>query len=202
MNNVTATMETNLINLAQSFLWLNKEANDLYSYYWGTNVNTLISGLASGTTAATTASSGSLNKTNYQNGITLVTALMNFFGNSGVSTANYLVDAYGLINGSTPASSPVSNDVENIGSRLVILGNNCISYYKSALDLTKSYNSCGLSSIIGSIASTNVIFGCNLTQSKFVSSIVLMNQFNNLMGNSAVTTGDYLSTVSNLVMGS
>jgi len=202
MNNVTATMETNLINLAQSFLWLNKEVNDLYSYYWGTNVNTLISGLATGTTPATTASSGSLDKTNYTNGITLITALMNFFGNSAVTTANYLVDAYGLINGSTPASSPLSNDVENIGSRLVTVGNNCISYYKSSQDLVKSYSACGLSGIIGSIASTNVIFGCNLTQAKFVSSMVLMTQFNNLMGNSVVTTGDYLSTVSNLVMGS
>src|SRR4051812_39814021 len=131
MNNVTETLESSIISFANSLYAMNSEVKDLYSYYWGTSVNTLIAALASGTTPATTQVSGALSKTDFMDGITLVTALKDLFNNSAVSTSAYLTNAMILINGNYPAVSAVSQDIENMGLRLKTLGANIIALYKS-----------------------------------------------------------------------
>ena len=201
MNTVTSTLETNLVALANSLYLMSAEVTDIYQYYFGTSASTLVDALATGATAATSSGNGGLTKDQFEGGITLCESLIDFFGNSAVSTAAYIQHADKLINGSANAT-PLSNDVEVIGARLRDLGENVIQLKKDTANIEKTYNSSGLSAIIGSIGTSVVIYGSSLTQAKFVSGIVLVQQYKKLLNNEAVTTGDYLSTVTNFVMGS
>lgn len=201
MNNVTMTLENNLITLANSLDWISHEAKDLYQYFWGTTANTLVGALATDATPATTAAGGSLNKAQFTNGITLCTALNNFFGNSAVSQGGYQAIADTLINGNSPAGAALSNDVENIGLRLKALGGALIQLKKDADTLQTIYSSSYISAIIGGLPAPMIVYGCNLTQAKLISGMVLVDQLKKFLLNEAVATGDYQSTVTNLVVG-
>jgi len=202
MNTITSQIETQLISQCTTMLTMSNEVSDLYQYYFASPASSLINALPNSNSPATTQNNGALSQGNFTGGITLTQALMNFFGNVSVSTSTYKQYADALINGSYPIATALSADVENIGGRLKTLGQNLIQLGKDSSNLIKAYNSSSLSSVIGSIPSSTVVFGCSTTQSKFVSGIVLLEQFQNFLTNQAVTTGDYLSTISNFVLGS
>ncbi len=202
MNSITQQIESQLIEQCTTMLAMSQEVSDLYQYYFASPASSLINALPTSTSPATTQNNGALSQSNFTGGITLAQALMNFFGNTSVSTSSYRQYADALLNGSYPISTPLSMDVENIGGRLRNLGANLIQLGKDAASTVKAYNASSLSSVIGSIPSATVIYGCSTTQSKFVSGIVLLEQLQNFLTGSAVTTGDYLSTVTNFVLGS
>lgn len=201
MNNVTMTIENNLKTFANSLHWMSAEAKDLYQYFWGTSANTLVGGLATDGTAATTQAGGALTKAQFTNGITLCTALNNFFGNAAVSQGGYLAIADTLINGNTPAGAALSQDVENIGARIKTLAAALIQLRKDADNLSDVYDSSYLSAIIGGLPASMIVYGTSLPQAKLVSGMVLVEQFEKMLLNEAVTTGDYQSTITNLVYG-
>ena len=199
MNNITQTIEGQIINFMNSLYSMNNEVNDLVHYYFNTTATTLVSGLATNTTPATVATA--IDKAQFINGITICQQLQNFFGNVAVAQTDYETYANGLINGSTPANTPLSNDVENIGIRLKALAQNVIQLKKDATNTVKAYNSSYLSAIIGGIPASNVVYGCNTPQAKFVSGVVLLMQYENFVTNQSVVPGDYLSTIVNWVLG-
>jgi len=199
MNSVTQTLESNIISLCGNFALMINEVNDLNDYYFNSTASSLINSVSGNTTAVTVSSS--LEKQEFVNGMTLVQNLVDFFGNAAVTTSNYLSTCDNLINGSVTASSVLSQDVENIGSRLKTLGQNLIVYWKTATNINKLYNSSGLSGFLSSLSDYIVVYGCSTTQNRFLSGVVLVEQFLNLMNNSAVTTDDYYSTVSQWVNG-
>ena len=202
MNTITSQIEQQLITQCTTMLAMNQEVIDLSQYYFASPASGLINALPTADSPATTQNNGALSQSNFQGGITLVQALLAFFGNSSVSTSNYKTYANALINGSFPIVTPLSADVENIGGRLRTLGANFIQLGKDSANTIYAYNNSSLSSVIGSIPSSTVVFGCNTVQSKFVSGIVLLEQFQNFMTGSAVTTGNYISTIGNFVLGS
>lgn len=202
MNTVTLDIENQLIAIATTLYSMNSEVVDIYQYYWGSNAHTLIDGLASGSTPATTGASGSYSKTDIINGITIMDTLQKFFGNQSVTQGGYLGVADSLRNSSTPASVPISNDVENIGARIKIVILNIIQLNKDMANVEKTYNASYLSAIIGGIPASNIIFGSNLAQAKLLAGIVLIQQFQKMLTNQAVTQADYLTTITNLVANS
>lgn len=200
-NNVTQSLENNLISLASSLYSMNAEVKDIYQYYWGSDANTLVGALASGSTPATSGASGSLSKAQFLSGITIAEQVKNFMGNAAVSQGGYLGMCDTIRNANSPASPVLSQNVEDLGARMKQVVLNLIQLNKDASNIEKIYNSSYLSAIVGGIPASNVIFGCNLTQAKLVSAIVLCQQLQKLMNNEAVTTGDYLATITNLVIG-
>lgn len=202
MNTVTQQIEDQLVSLMTSFYSMNREVIDLEHYYFNSNASTLVNALASGTTPATTSASGAFSKDEFISGITLLQELSDFFNNQAVSTSLYISTCDNLRNASHPAGSPLSNDVENIGSRIKTLVLNLIELSKTAPNIEKIYNASGVSAVIGSISASTVVFGCGLTQAKLISGIVFIQQFQKFLNNEAVTQGDYLSTITNFVAGS
>jgi len=200
MNNVTQQMETAITAFAGSLYFMNTEATDIVKAYFATTATTLISGLSTGSTPATVQTG--FNKTQYLAGITLLQNLQNFFGNASVTTSDYLGTCETLINGSNFATTQLSNDVESIGLRMKAVSHNLIQLEKDGTNINKIYSASGLSGILGSIASSTIVYGSSTTQSKFIGGIVLVQQLLNFLGNSAVTTGDYYTTVANWVQGS
>ena len=199
MNNSLQVLEDQVKSVAESLAFISIESSFLYKYYFDSGASTLISALATDGTAATVASK--LTKIEVINGITMIGELIDFFGNAAVTTSDYQSSADNLINGSNPASSALSNDVENIGTRLMVLGNNLQSTRALAKSANTLYNSSELSAVIGSLSSSLVLYGCSTTQSKMISGIVLLQQFIKFLNNEAVSTGDYQSTVSKWVFG-
>jgi len=200
MNNTTLTIENSLVSYANSLYAMSNEATDIVKLYFATTASTLVGALATDTTPATVTSA--LSKGQLINGITLLQQLQNFFGNAAVSSGDYMGTAQNLVNGDYPANATLSPDVENIGNRLKVVGQNAIQLSKDGALLVKTYNASGLSAIIGSISGSTIVFGCNLSQAKFVSGVVLVEQFLALMNKDSVSTGDYLTTVVNFVQGS
>lgn len=197
MNNATSNLETSIIEISQSLAFISSECADIGKYYFDSGASTLISALAENDTPATVSSA--LTKGEFVAGITLIQQLANFFGNSAVTQADYQSSSDNLMNGSNPANTALSQDVENIGNRLKVIGVNLRTIRNQAAAAVKLYSSCELSGIIGSLSSSLVLYGCSTTQAKMLSGIVLCQQVIKLMNNEVVTTGDYQSTVSNWI---
>jgi len=200
MNNVTQQLEDLITAFAGSLYSMNTEVNDIVKAYFATTASSLINGLATSSTPATVQTG--LSKGQYVNGITLLQNLQNFFGNAAVSTGDYLGTAETLINGSNNATTQLSNDVESLGLRIKAVSQNLIQLYKDGTNINKVYNASGLSGFLGSVSASTIVYGCSTTQSKFIGGIVLVQQLLNFLGNSAVSTGDYYTTVANWVQGS
>lgn len=200
MNTITQTIENNIISFCQSLASMNAEVTDISQYYFGSTASTLIGNVTDGTTGVTVSSS--LDKTQFLSGITLCQALQNFFNNSAVTASNYLQTCDGLIHGHSAASAILSPDVEDIGSRIKAIAQNLIQLRKTGDDIVKSYNASQLSGIIGSLSPQTVVYGCNTTQGKFISGIVLVEQLIAFLTGQTVSQSDYATTISNWVYGS
>jgi hypothetical protein len=194
MNNVTSYLEDSIENVASQLLEINDTVSDIYKVYFSTSASTLVGALASDSTPATVSSK--LTKGKFINGITMCENIINFINNQAVATSDYLATSENLINGSDQASQSLSQDVESIGTRLQNLGGTLITLNQTVSSLLNLYNAAQLSAVLTAISGDPVVIGCSTTKTKFLSGVTLLQQFNNLMNNSAVTTGDYLSTIS------
>lgn len=189
MNNTAATVEASLKSLAQSLVKLQSEAADLGKYYFASGASDAITALASASTPAT--QSSGLSKNQFLNGITLAQQLVNFFGNAAVTQLDYLGSAENLIGGNFVASAPISADVEAIGARLKLLGQNVIAYYKQANEIYSLWTSSELSSASGALSSSTIVFGCSTPKTMFDLGIGIVSQYLNMMNNVAVVAGYY-----------
>lgn len=202
MNNVTINLENSIVSYTTSLYFINQEAADIVKMYFATTASSLVSALATNSTPATTTGGGGLSKLQFVNGITICQQLQNFFGNAAVTTGDYFGNCETMVNANTPATTALSTDVENLGGRIAALAANLIQLNKDGNNINKAYSASGLSGILGSIASTTIVFGCNVTQSRLIGGVVLVQQFLNFLQNLTVTTGDYYTTVSIWVNGS
>lgn len=198
MNSISQTVEAKLKEIAQSMEDVKAEAVDLYKYYFATS-SELVNALATANTAATTSAGGSLTKGKVLNGITMVEALQNFFGNGAVGAADHMAYAMGLINSSTPAGAVVSGDLENIGARLKSLGGTMIALNKKCLDVKKAYVASELSLAVTALSASTVVPGCATTKTKMVDGIDLVTQFINLLGAQAVSQSDWAASAARWV---
>jgi hypothetical protein len=194
MNNVSSVVESQIQSLSKQLLSMMSAASNIAKNYTATNAETLIQGLATSSTPATV--STALDQYQFESGITFCTQIAAFFGNSSVSSADYLGICQNLLSGSTPALSALSPGVENLGNQLYQLAQNVIQYYQNAVIMNAAYNQNGLAQTVSAISSDQVVPGCNTTADSFTAGITMVAQFINLMTNQSVTTGNYLNTAS------
>lgn len=193
MNNVTADLQSKVKSIITSLQSTKSEAIDLHKQYFDTDAVLLVGALA-WDAAATVASK--LKSQNYLAGITLCENLKNFFSNSAVTTADYLGTSHLLLTGNTPASSALSVSVEDIGSRMKVLAANLVEINKQAIAALSVYTSNQIDVAAATLDADRVVFGSDMTKAELLVGMTLVEQFKKLMGNVAVTTGDYASSLS------
>jgi hypothetical protein len=72
----------------------------------------------------------------------------------------------------------------------------CIEIYRQSQNALELYFDNEVGDIVSVLDAQRIVYGSEMTVSDLSSAITLLQQFNNFMGNSAVTTGDYSSTIS------
>lgn len=173
---------------------MQRECKSIYDSYWKTMANTTVSGLSTDATPATVASK--LTKKNYIDAITLSESLNNFFQNAAVTTGDYLQTSVNAKYGNAVLGSAIDVPTESIGDRLKQLCLDCIEIYRQSQNVLDLYFDNEVGDIVAVLDAQRIVYGSEMTVSDLSSAITLLQQFNNFMGNSIVTAGDYSSTIS------
>lgn len=192
MNQVTLQLQQQIVAILGPMRNLLLEAHGIEKTYFATGASAEVGALASDTTAATTSSR--LTKSQVIRGITLAQALKAFFENQAVSTGDYRESSEVVTNGNATGANP-SVALELLGNRIKAFGQDCIELEKrckTALDL---YFNNGINTAFASIGDQRVVFGAVMTVGEMKAAVNLLQQFGFLMGNAAVTTGDYKATI-------
>lgn len=192
MKIVTQELQDDLKVIMDKMNLLRNESLDLFNLYWKGTVNSDNPG---GTNAATTETNGSLEGNDITNSVTLADNLNNFFDNSAVTQADYLVTIEKLLHGDNAAITAISSDIEDFGGRSVTFAQDLLDVYNKARDAENFYTNSEISAAAGAMSSQTVMFGSSMTKDDLTSGIVLLQQFQNMLNNSAVTTGDYKATL-------
>lgn len=193
MNNVSLAIESDLLDIAKTLNEVSITANEVLGNYFATGTSTLVDALADGSTPATV--STKLTKSQVQNMIGCLTQIQNFFTNQAVTQGDYLNSIYNVTNGNTAAPAIVSNNLEAIGEKLKAVALTMLGLYPECKNVVSLYNVSELGTALGSISSHIVVFGATSTKAKYLSGIVLAEQFSKLLGNLAVSQADYTTSV-------
>ena len=192
MKIVTQELQDDLKVITDKMLLVRNEANDLYNVYWKGTANTDNPG---GATAATTSSSSRLSGTEVTNAATLVEEVRDFYDNAAVTQADYLASVQGILHGDTPVGTAISSDLEDFGARSYTLAQDLLDLYNKARDAENLYINTEISAAAGAMSAETVMFGASMTKDDLTSIITLLQQFQNMMNNAVVTTGDYKATL-------
>lgn len=194
MYNITGLLQNEIRALFTIFKDAGREAKSIYDGYWKTDANTKVTGLSSGTDPATVETH--LTKDEYANGITLCEELDDFFTNSAVTTTDFLQHATRCKYGSAGTlATQLSNATEKIGTRLYDLCTVLIDALETALNIIDLYYDNEVGDIVSALDDQRIIFGSEMTKTDLVNAITLLEQFENFMNNSVVTTADYFATI-------
>jgi len=178
--------------LNMEYLWI--ESQDVYDAHWKSDANTTISAVTNSTDPVTVNSK--LTKAEYLAGITLCEQLTNFFGNSAVTQSDYNKTIQNIIYGNDAAVGELSTSVESIGDRLKSLSEIALAQYKEAKDILELYNDNGISTQLSGVSAGDNLGCMEYSKELLTSYIVFIQQYVNMIGNAAVSTGDYRSTLS------
>lgn len=193
MNEITSTLEGSFRSFALNMNWVMTEAKDIDSAYFATDASSLVGALASGSTAASLATK--LTKSQYQNGIGFIEQVNAFFGNSPVTTGDYLNTIDNLIYGNAATPALVSDAAESLANRLKVLAQACLTHFNTARDLMDLFNNSELSVVVAGCTGARTVFGANMNVTQLTQGITLVEQFKKLINNEAVTTGLYSANV-------
>ena len=148
-NLVTLTIEVKFKEFAEGLALISTEAKDIEKAYFASDASTLVGALATGTTAASLDTK--LTKTQYQNGITFIQQLGDFFGNVAVSQADYLTTIEQVIYGNASSPAIVSDAAENLANRLKTLFDSCLDHFKKSEEILAIYDNSELSVLVACI---------------------------------------------------
>ena len=197
MQQVTVLLQNSIITIAESMMSLQRECADIFDSYWKTDANTTISGLATGTTPATVDSK--LTKQDYIDGITFAENLEKFFTNTAVSQADYLQTINKVKYGDATLETQHTVATESLGTRIKQMCLDALEIYKQTLDTTELYFDNEIGDALAVMDSHRIMFGCEMTVSDLSNTITMFQQYQNMIQNSSVSTGDYSATLSALV---
>ena len=190
--NVTAQLQFDIKTTMESFDSIRNEALDLYNLYWKGGVSGDITAIL-GTAAVSLASK--LTKDNAISALTFAENLDKFFSNVAVATSDYMATCQTATHGNAPTPIVISDATEDFCNRSKQLCQDAITQYNRSRDAENWYNSSELSAMIGSISTQTIVYGSDMTKDDLLAGVILMQQFQNLMNNAAVTTGDYKVTL-------
>jgi len=198
MKNIFNDFEQEMISLASKLNTLFVDSSAVYNSYFKTSATSDITGVANGTDAVTVASK--LTKTTYLAGITFVEDIEDFFTNTAVTTTDYQATAMKIFYGETERGSVLSYAVESLGDRMKEAMTNALDIMYKADYLVNLYFDEQVDAMVTSLSNQKILPGTNITKYHLVSMVTLLQQYQNMLKNSAVSTGDYLATV-NLWLG-
>ena len=193
MANLAELLQDEIKDFMNTMQFFQTESLDLYNLYWKGDVNTTISALAGGDPVT---ESTELTKTELTNGVTFCEELDDFFTNSSVSTLDYNATCQNIIYGDVTTPTKRSNATEDMGVRLKALCQNAISKDSQGMLILDLYNDNEFGDIVSVLDNQRLIPGSSMTKDDLNLAITLIQQYRNMIGASAVTTGDYASTVS------
>ena len=199
MNNTSQLLEAALMISAKELSHISKETNAVLRAYFATDAASLVDALSQASTPATVVTK--LTKAQLQNMIGCLESVQKFFANQAVTQGDYLNSVENVQNGGAVLAQALSSNVEAVANRAVALSKKLLDQYAESVEIVKVYNTTGLGAAVSAIASTVEVFGCSTTASKFLSGIVLVDQFSKMLGNAVVTQGDYQATVANWTQG-
>ena len=197
-NSVSLNVERSMVSISIDLVKMKQDSDDIVKQYFSTTASSLVGAAASGD-AVTVGSK--LTKAKFVAGITVAQQIQNLFTNQAVGTNDYLASAVNLIDGTTAAAQPLSQDVEVIGTNLVSLGAKSIDINKRCQSVLSTYNSSELAAALVPVSLTTIVFGADTTKQLFVDGMNLCQQINNFYGNSAVTQGDWNSVLAKWTQG-
>lgn len=199
MINLAAKLQEDIVDFMTSCSFLILEAPDIEKLYFANAINSEISGAAAGDQVTTTWDSVStkLTRSKVEAGITLAQQMNNFFANAAVTQADYwsTIQALTHADGGT-GSFVASASLESLGLRLRRFGEDCLTQFNRAKAIQNLYYDNEFGDIVSVLDAERIIPGADMTRNDLANAVTLVAQFQNLVGNAAVTTGDYESTVS------
>lgn len=193
MNNVFLDLQIEIRAIMGNLLQLSMGASDIYASYFNTSASSDISGVGSDSTAVTFESK--LTKGIYISSISFFEDVEDFFSNTAVTTTDYLSTVNKVRYGVSSADPILSEPVEEIGNSIKTNCDLAFFIYQKALNITETYFDNQVDSMISSLSDQKILPGVKMTKSLLTSAITLLQEYRDMLGNAAVATGDYLSTV-------
>jgi len=190
MNNSPQVIQEKAKAIMQGFCYILSQAMESYERYWGTSANTDIASL--GDTDPVTVSS-KLTKAEFVAGITLAEAITKFVSNQEVTNAQYINTARKLTLGDNPRESVLTQEVESIGDKLMIMGSNIIEIRQQGMEVLNMYNATEMAAACAVMSDTTVFFGSSLTTSHIIAGMNMVDQFLKLCDGNSPAQGDYMS---------
>jgi len=190
----TKLLETNLILMMKEFNALQFEAKDISDMYWKESVSSDLSPLL-GSDAATIETKNT--KDELVNMLTFAEQVDKFFQNSALTTADYLQTIMRSLYGNDERTpTKLSEPVEEFGRKTKEFATNCHSLYLRAKENEQIYFDNEIGDIVAVLDSQRIVPGSQVTAADVSNAITLLQQWKNLIGNSATTAADYSVTVS------
>lgn len=190
--NLSDLLQTKIKTYMTSCEDLINESKAIENTYFKSGASTDISALA-GSDPVTV--STKLTKDEMTNGITLVQQVDKFFQNSAVTQSDYLGSVYPIVYGNNEATAIVSTAVEALGERLKNLCDTLVTQWERGRDIIDLYFDNEFGDVVAVLDSHRIIYGSDMTQSDLSSAVTLIQEFQDLLQNAAVTTANYSETV-------
>ncbi len=193
MNSITLVLEGEFKSFATNLQWIMQEAIDVDKAYFATDASTLVGALGSSTSGASLDTK--LTKGQYQNYIGFMEQLKNFFGNSAVSTGDYLTNIDQAIYGNAAAPAKLSDATESLANRMKVHAQSCLTNFLKAKTLLDLYNNSELGVIVAGCTGAREVFGANMNVTQLIQGITLVEQFKKLINNESVAQNLYSANV-------
>ena len=194
MEQITVQLQNNIITIKDSLKTMELECAGIYDAYWKTDANTTVSGLATGTTPATVESN--LTKQNYIDGLTFSENLEKFFTDTAVAQADYLQTINQIKYGNAVLESQLTTATESIGTRIKQICLDALEIHKQSFDITNMYFDNEVGDCVTVWDNHRIVYGCEMTKIELSNMITMLQQYQNMISNAAVTPGDYSATLS------
>ena len=188
---MTSALQTDLKAIMTSFKALFRECQEIEDLYNKSDIQTSISGLGdSGPVTETT----KLTKLQFVNGIVMVGEIADMFNNEAVTTGDYTSTCQNIQYGNATATK-LSEATEACGDRLYQVALDCLELYKQCKNTEKTYNANEIGDMVLYFDAQRIIWGSDMTANELSGAITLCQKWQAFMGNAAVATADYTTTV-------
>ena len=189
LENLTLKLEQDIKSFVSSSVFMQNEAVDLEKLYW--SEVSPDSTFSSATSGDAITNSTKLTKQEVINALTIAAQVKNFYQNSTLTQSDYYQNIQGIVYGNDQKTPQISDAIEAFGDRSVEFCNNILTMIKQAADILDLYFDTEISSAVGSISTSTVVFGSNVTKQELTDGINLCDNFRKMITNQVATQSDW-----------
>lgn len=196
INELSMKFQNCFIKVSEKMISMKTEAIDLYKLYW-TDVSpdtTFTAALS--TDPVINDTDVALTKGEVINAYTFIDNYNKMIDNQVVATSDYFQTIENTLYGNDPRTAGViSVAIESFGYRAKLFCNNALETYKDCKCIYAGYFANELNLMINALSSGTIVFGAEYTASEALLAMNVVEQFINMIENSAVTQADYKSSL-------